>query len=70
MVDSSVNGYPVGAALPAQGFPVPAAPGIAAEGVSVGMPVYDPDDQIVEHQQMLADLLVGVGPGSWTAKHG
>jgi len=41
--------------------------GRPAEGVSVGMPVYDPNDQIVEYQQTLADLLADAGPGAWTA---
>ncbi len=41
--------------------------GRAVEGVRVGMLVYDPDDQIVEYQQTLADLLADVGPGAWTA---
>lgn len=44
--------------------------GRAAEGVGVGMPVRDPDDQVVEYQQELADLLAGVGLGSVAAQRG
>jgi len=44
--------------------------GRVAEGVGVGMPVRDADDQIVEYQQELADLLAGVGPGSVAVKRG
>lgn len=39
------------------------------QGVSVGTPVHDADDQRVEYQQTLADLLAGVGPGAWTVRH-
>jgi len=37
----------------------------APSGVSVGTPVYDPDDQRVEFQQTVADLLADFGPGTW-----
>jgi hypothetical protein len=38
------------------------------QGMPVGTPVHDPDDQRVEYQQTLADLLAGFGPGAWTAR--
>jgi len=44
--------------------------GRMAEGAAVGMPVYDSNEKIVEHQQELADLLAGVGPGSVAVKRG
>lgn len=38
------------------------------EGVAVGPPVLDPDDQRIEYQKTVADVLADLGPAAWARR--
>lgn len=39
------------------------------EGIPVGPPVLDPDDQRIEYQKTVADVLADLGPAAWAHRH-
>lgn len=64
---SWVADLPMGTADDVADVQAAAKGGSGTHELAVGAPVHDPDDQIVEYQQTLADLLADLGPRAWTA---